>query len=180
MSRKVMLEVEIKNILTYLHEDLYWSGPLGAEMVYFHNKCVTADKILQTFKQEDQFDRNMKRINKMINTAREDDYSILVELKELFEEYYKKINFGIRIPYLIKYNILEVNREFERFKSFCDNQNCYDNMISIIKIFNRLKMNKKDLKLNGEFNGDETDFEFFENDIKYQILKDLEGIRFTL
>lgn len=171
---------ELIEVLKYLHEQLYWSGPLGARQVYFYNKCVTTGKILESIKDQSEYKRNMKRLNKMIELSEIEDHDYLIRARKLYREYYSEINLDIDIPEEIEYIMFEVKRELQRFHSFCDNQNSYDNMISIIKIFNRLKAKKQDLKLNGEFSQENTRFDLIEKDLKYQVCKDLMPIRFLL
>ena len=189
MDRNEIYE-ELKDKLFYMYDELYRSGDLGATYVYHYNKCVTAREILNELGFPGSIRRNLKRLRRMIEIGDERDIEIVKEVYELFIKYYEGIDF-IRyeriynIPFDIRNRIDMVNREFERYHNFCGNQNPFDNMISIIKIYERMKTVKSDLILNAEFDstGGEYSkymFENIEKDMKEQVLSELRPIRFKL
>lgn len=187
MNREEIYET-LKSKLFYMYDELYRNGPLGATPVYTYNKCVTAREILDSIGYPNSIERNIKRLERMIDINDERDIGIVKEVYELFLKYYEDMDFikyreTYKIPYDIENRINMVNREFDRYHSFCGNQNPFDNMISLIKIYDRMKTVKSDLILNAEFDstGGEYSNYMFENverDMKSQILSELRPMRF--
>lgn len=189
MNREEIYET-LKNKLFYMYDELYRSGSLGATSVYCYNKCVTAREILDSLGYPNQIRRNIKRLERMIEINDERDIEIVKEVYDLYLKYYEDMDFVkderlYKIPYDIKKKIDLVNREFERYHSFCGNQNPFDNMISLVKIYERMKSTKSDLTLNAEFDstGGEYSNYMYENverDMKDQVLAELRPMRFKL
>ena len=189
MNREEIYET-LKNKLFYMYDVLYRSGDLGATSVYCYNKCVTAREILDNLGYPNQIRRNIKRLERMIEINDERDIEIVKEVYDLYLKFYEDMDFVkyerlYKIPYNITRKIDLVNREFERYHSFCGNQNPFDNMISLVKIYERMKSTKSDLVLNAEFDstGGEYSNYMFENverDMKDQVLAELRPMRFKL
>lgn len=187
MNRNEIYET-LKSKLFYMYDELYRNGPLGATPVFTYNKCVTAREILSSLGNPHSIRRNIKRLERMIDINDERDIEIIKEVYELYLKYYEdtdiiKYEKIYKIPYDIQNKIDMVNREFERYHTFCGNQNPFDNMISLIKIYGRMKSTKSDLILNAEFdsNGGEYSnymFEDVEKDMKSQVLSELRPMRF--
>ena len=80
-----------------------------------------------------------------------------------------------------KNNYLEINKECLYFDGFKNNQNNFDNILSMIKIINRLKIFGINYDLNKiTFNTKEDNTENIRNDLLYLGLKDLKNIRFYM
>ena len=174
----------LRNKLEYLFTDMYGYGDLGAQEVYAFNKCVTAGKIRDTFTNFNEFNRNLKRLNKMIEMGDSRDIELLKEVKQLFLRLHRRgedcNTYNIHIPYKIYNSIMKTIYEFERYDGFCENQNSFDNMISIIKIHERLSRYNKELKLNGEFDSEDKLHLDIVKDLKHQMFRQLESIRFRI
>ena len=189
MNREEIYEA-LKNKLFYMYDELYRCGSLGATQVYSYNKCVTTREIMDTLEHPEQIKRNLKRLKRMVEINDERDIEIVQEVYDLFLKYYKDVDFLkyekiYKIPNDTKNKINLIKREFERYHSFCGNQNPFDNMISLIKIYKRMETVKPDLILNAEFDstGGEYSNYMFENvekDLKDQILSELRPIRFRI
>ncbi|MBO5478541.1 MAG: hypothetical protein J6J36_08155 [Clostridia bacterium] len=188
MNNREEIYEALKSKLFYMYDELYRSGSLGATPVYSYNKCVTAREILGSLGFPGSIRRNIKRLEKMIDINDERDIELVKEVYELYLKYYEDMDFIkyerlYKVPYDIQNKINMVNREFERYHSFCSNQNPFDNMISLIKIYERMKMAKSDLILNAEFDstGGEYSNYMYENverDMKDQVLSELRPMRF--
>lgn len=188
MNNREEIYEALKSKLFYMYDELYRSGSLGATPVYNYNKCVTAREILNSLRFPGSIRRNIKRLEEMININDERDIELVKEVYELYLKYYEDMDFIkyerlYKVPYDIQNKINMVNREFERYRSFCSNQNPFDNMISLIKIYERMKMAKSDLILNAEFDstGGEYSNYMYENverDMKDQVLSELRPMRF--
>lgn len=189
MNREEIYE-ELKSKLFYMYDELYRCGSLGATQVYSYNKCVTAREILDTLGHPEQIKRNLKRLERMVEINDERDIEIVKQVYELFLKYYGDVDFikyerVYKIPNDTKNKINIMRREFERYHGFCENQNPFDNMISLIKIYKRMEAIKPDLILNAEFDstGGEYSNYMFENvekDLKEQVLSELRPIRFRI
>jgi len=189
MNREEIYET-LKSKLFYMYDELYRCGSLGATQVYNYNKCVASREILDTLGYPEQIRRNLKLLEKMIEINDERDIEIVKEVYDLFLKYYEDVDFIkyeriYKIPGNTKDRIILIKREFERYHSFCGNQNPFDNMISLIKIYKRMQMAKPDLILNAEFDstGGEYSNYMFENvekDLKNQVLSELRPIRFRI
>lgn len=174
----------LNNKLEYLYTDMYGYGDLGAQEVFNYNKCVTAGEIKETFTFIKSFNRNLKRLNKMIEMDDSRDIELLKEVKQLFLKLHERgidsNTYNIRIPYKIYNSIMKTIYEFERYDGFCENQNSFDNMISIIKIHERLSRYNNALKLNGEFDSEDKLHLDIVKDLKSQMFRQLESIRFRI
>ena len=189
MNREEIYEA-LTSKLFYMYDELYRNGSLGATPVYSYNKCVTAREILDSLEFPGSIRRNIKRLQKMIDINDERDIELVKEVYELYLKYYEDMDFIkyemiYKVPYDTKNKINMVNREFERYHNFCKNQNPFDNMISLIKIYERMKSVKSDLILNAEFDstgGEYSNymFENIEKDMKDQVLSELRPMRFKL
>ncbi len=189
MNREEIYE-ELKSKLFYMYDEMYRCGSLGATQVYSYNKCVTAREILNTLGHPEQIKRNLKRLERMVEINDERDIEIVKKVYDLFLKYYEDVDFIkyeriYKVPGNTKDRIILIKREFERYHSFCGNQNPFDNMISLIKIYKRMQMAKPDLILNAKFDstgGEYSNymFEDVEKDLKNQILSELRPIRFRI
>lgn len=178
---------DLKEILDELYE-LYYRGDLGAQGVFFHNKCCTISEIQDSIEVNIDFDkeRNIKRIERMIEIDDNRDIDRLLLLREIYFELVghdiSLLRYERIIPKYIKKNFRYINNEIERFDSFKDNQNLFDNILSLIKItrnFNISRDTNKEIKINQLISND-FDIEYCVKDLKGQVLEDLNHIRFMI
>ena len=137
---------------------------------------------------------NFKNINSLleqiINNGRRIDahiFSILLDIKDYIEleMLNKECNLNRYINFQdinnFKNNYLEINKECMYFDGFKNNQNNFDNILSMIKIINRLKIFGINYDLNKiTFNTKEDNTENIRNELLYLGLKDLKNIRFYM
>ena len=176
---------ELIGLLKYLFEDLYRVGHPGDEIISINgirigNKCTVARDILYDVS---NYETNIRLINALLEKAVTEDIEYLIKIKELYNDIYNIEIPNINIRDTLKYDIGSFNSEFSRFRTFCNSQNKYDNMISIMKIIERLMINRDcKLVLDYEFNS-ECDDDFWkeiEIDLKSQIYNEFLGLRFQL
>lgn len=177
----------LKELLNELYE-LYYRGDLGAQQVFFHNKCCTIGEIQSSIEVNIDFDaeRNIKRIEKMIEIDDNRDIDKLLLLREMYFELVghdiSLLKYEKLIPKYIKNNFRYINNEIDRFNSFKDNQNLFDNILSLIKItkhFNISPNTNKEIKINQLISND-FDIEYCIEDLRNQVLEDLNHIRFMI
>lgn len=178
---------DLKELLDDLYE-LYYRGDLGAQGVFFHNKCCTISEIQSSIEVNIDFDkeRNIKRIEKMIEIDDKRDIDKLLLLREIYFELVghdiSLLRYEKLIPRYIKKNFRYINNEINRFNSFKDNQNLFDNILSLIKItrnFNQSFDTNKEIKIN-QLISDNFDIEYCIEDLRNQVLEDLNHIRFMI
>lgn len=129
-------------------------------------------------------------LEQIINKGRRIDahiFSRLLDIKDYIEleMLNKKCNLNRYINFQdinnFKNNYLEINKECMYFDGFKNNQNNFDNILSMIKIINRLKIFGINYDLNKiTFNTKEDNTENIRNDLLYLGLKDLKNIRFYM
>lgn len=175
---------ELINLLEYLFGDLYRIGYPGDKIIFDNNnrignKCTVVRDILYNLS---DYKTNIKLINILLENAVEEDIEYLIKVKEIYNDIYNVKIPNINIRESLKYEIDSFRSEFSRFRTFCNSQNKYDNMISIMKIVERLSNRNCNLVLDYEFNSEcEDDFwKDIEIDLKTQIYKEFVGLRFQL
>lgn len=129
-------------------------------------------------------------LEQIINNGRRIDahiFSRLLDIKDYIEleMLNKECNLNRYINFQdinnFKDNYLEINKECMYFDGFKNNQNNFDNILSMIKIINRLKIFGINYDLNKiTFNTKEDNTENIRNDLLYLGLKDLKNIRFYM
>lgn len=178
---------KIKDILEILRREIYWTGPLGAEFLppTNENKCVSCGMAINFLE-----NNNIGRLSTILNSLFENAHDekeieqinkikeILLEINPIENKYYD-IFLNNRNKFLL---INFINNQFRQFYSFCENQNNYDNMISIIKILQRTKQNTGlEIKINYTFlKENHENFYDIEKYIKKECIKQIQGIRFLL
>ena len=182
-----MITTKIEEKLDYLQHHIYWTGPLGAETLQstHRNKCQSCSIAIEKLR-NNNIGRFMSILDDLFNNAHQrDEKRILEEIKELLkqlnpiEENYMNIQELFRSKFN-KISFLE--NQFRSFHSFCDEQNSYDNMISIVKILQRMKHHYGD-EINIEYTfkkENHEDFSDIEKTIKESLYKELYGLRFLL
>lgn len=182
-----MITIKIEEKLDYLQSHVYWTGPLGAEILQStqRNKCVSCGIAIEKLR-NNNIGRFMSILNDLFNNAHQvDEKRILEEIKDLLKELSPIENNYYEITKLFKnkFNkILFLENQFRSFHSFCNDQNSYDNMISIIKILQRIKHQYGE-EINIEYTfkkENHDDFSDIEKEIKESLYKELNGIRFLL
>lgn len=129
-------------------------------------------------------------LEQIINNGRRIDahiFSRLLDIKDYIEleMLNKECNLNRYINFQdinnFKNNYLEINKECMYFDGFKNNQNNFDNILSMIKIINRLKIFGINYDLNKiTFNTKEDNTENIRNELLYLGLKDLKNIRFYM
>lgn len=182
-----MIALQIEKKLDYLQSHIYWTGPLGAEVLQStqRNKCVSCGIAIEKLR-NNNIGRFMSILNDLFNNAHQvDEKRILEEIKDLLKKLNPIENNYFKITKLFKNKfdkILFLENQFRSFHSFCDEQNSYDNMISIIKILQRMKHQYGE-EINIEYTFKKENHESFsdiEKTIKENIYKELNGMRFLL
>ena len=145
---------------------------------------------LLNVREKDNFKNINSLLEQIINKGRRIDAHIFsrlldikdyVELEMLNKEY--NLNRFVNFQEInnFKNNYLEINKECMYFDGFKNNQNNFDNILSMIKIINRLKIFGINYDLNKiTFNTKEDNTEDIRNDLLYLGLKDLKNIRFYM
>ena len=178
---------EIRDILEILRREIYWTGPLGAEFLppTNENKCVSCGMAINFLE-----NNNIGRLSTILNSLFENAHDekeieqidrikeILLEINPIENKYYDVFLNNRNKFVLINF----INNQFRSFYSFCDNQNNYDNMISIIKILQRTKQHTGlEIKINYKFlKENHENFYDIEKYIKEECIKQIQGIRFLL
>ena len=186
--------IELKNKLNNLKE-LYHRGPLGAEMIedkeknYFTttNKYHFAFSMLENIENM-QINIAKRRLNLLEKYCSENELEVklITEIKNIFNERNSTMNQINRIKKIINFEherikIDFLKNQFRMFKSFKNNQNEYDNIISILKIFDRYQktFNEK-INTNFIFNNTNNDFGKIEEITLSNKTKIFNTIRFQL
>lgn len=186
-ERIKMITTKIEEKLDYLQHHVYWTGPLGAEVLQStqQNKCRSCGIAIEKLR-NNNIGRFMSILNDLFDNAHQiDEKRILEEIKDLLKKVNPVENNYFRIAKLFKNKldkILFLENQFRSFHSFCDEQNSYDNMISIIKILQRMKHQYGE-EINIEYTFKKENHESFsdiEKTIKENIYKELNGMRFLL
>ena len=132
-----------------LRHDSYYNNHI-LDMSYEYKKYEWIDIFLNNFNNDKHFLFCTEIIILLKNYEEcgyEDD--LLTELKDLYKEYkkYRRLEIDKEVKEYIYNNNFKrtrdklnaVNSELRRYHGFCSNQNVYDNILSIIKIFRKLK-----------------------------------------
>ena len=185
------------------YRTLYYEGELRhnsyyndniLNMEYEYEKYEWIDTFLEYFRNDKHF-LFCTEIVILLNNYEESGYEndLLTELKDLYKEYkkYRKLQIDNEVKeYYLNNNFKKtkeklnaVNSELRRYHGFCNNQNVYDNILSILKIFRKLKhyydknIIIKDLKFNNKdsFKNEQVLLNYRDN-----LLKEFEIIRFIV
>ena len=186
-ERISMITNKIEEKLDYLQHHIYWTGPLGAETLQstHRNKCQSCGIAIEKLR-NNNIGRFMSILDDLFNNAHQrDEKRILEEIKDLLKQINPIEKNYMKIQNLFKHKfdkILFLENQFRSFHSFCDEQNSYDNMISIVKILQRIKHQYGD-EINIEYifkKENHEDFSDIEKTIKESLYKELNGLRFLL
>lgn len=182
-----MITIKIEEKLDYLQHHVYLSGPLGAEILQstHKNKCVSCGIAIEKLR-NNNIGRFMSILDDLFNNAHQkDEKRILEEIKDLLKQLNPIEENYMKIQELFKNRFNKISfleNQFRSFHSFCDEQNPYDNMISIVKILQRMKHHYGD-EINIEYTFKKefhADFSDIEKTIKKDLYKELNGLRFLL
>ena len=186
-ERISMITIKIEEKLDYLQHHVYWSGSLGAETLQstHRNKCQSCGIAIEKLR-NNNIGRFMSILDDLFTNAHQrDEKRILEEIKELLKQLNPiEANYmNIQELFRSKFNKISfLENQFRSFHSFCDEQNSYDNMISIVKILQRMKHHYGD-EINIEYTfkkENHEDFSDIEKTIKEGLYKELYGLRFLL
>lgn len=182
-----MITIKIEEKLDYLQHHVYWTGPLGAEVLQStqQNKCRSCGIAIEKLR-NNNIGRFMSILNDLFENAHQiNEIEALDEIKDLLKELNPIEKNYLEVHKLFKNKInktLFLENQFRSFHSFCDEQNSYDNMISIIKILQRVKHHFGD-EINIEYTfkkENHEDFSDIEKTIKENAYKEINGMRFLL
>ena len=173
VEKEAILE-QIKKDLYSLKEnelaELYGFGPLGAKPVeiieigWYENRCTTAYNICRNPK---DINRNSRALEYLLHTyENQKEYDVLLKLHNIYSNYIRIEKNNVSKD--IHKELMQINfiiNEMTRLNTFKDNQNIFDNEISIIKIIERFN-SSFNVKLNYKpiFNIDTFDIDKIQND----------------
>lgn len=168
-----------RRLMNLLDEIRTWCGSIASDYyypddndyVYNHNRY---DTLMAIRRNPTDFERNHRRINELLNMADDDaDYDDLSCLDHIFGEYEhfmsRQNDFEYRTSPLQKEfrKIRFIQNQLERFDGFKNNQNKFDNYISLLKIIQRyqIEFNEK-IHLTPLFNSNNFDENIIRNELK--------------
>lgn len=157
---------------------LYGNGPLGAQMVYSRNKCMTSYAICDS---PNDIDRNIKRLNRLIELIETEEEEIIINNLYLLYTRYLRIFHNNKTSQLDDRlnNINKIFSELRRYDTFKNNQNVFDNFISLLKIQERLNYSRAlNIVFKPDFVSDKTTSEDLEKTFREEIEKQFKNIVF--
>ena len=185
---------ELENKVNDLIE-LYHRGPLGAEIIIDEEKHFfpTTNKYHFTYSilgdvENIQVERAKRRLDLLEQNCNENELEIklITEIRNIFNERNSTINQINRIEKLINFEDKRIRidflkNQFRMFKGFKNSQNEYDNIISVLKIFDRYqKTFHEKINTNFVFNNTNNDFDKIEQITLSNKAQVLNTIRFQL
>ena len=139
MIREMKLEQCKRELRDFKHRylaPLYGNGPLGAQFVFSQNKCMTSYKICDS---PNDVDRNLRRLQKLRELCESQEETNIIE--SLYSLYINYIRIKENRLNLLDEKLNNINRiylELKRFDTFKEDQDVFDNYISLLKMQERL------------------------------------------
>ena len=182
MIRRVKLEQCANDLIQFKRdylEPLYSHGPLGATIVENEDGCAT-NKCMMSFRLCENpwnVEKNVERIEILLEAVNdEEEYEIINNLYNLYTRFIRiKESKETRLDDKLC-NINKIVYELRRYNTFKNNQNVFDNYISLLKINERLNHNGIKINFKPEFKVNETTSKDLEIEFRKYLEMDFKSI----